>query len=288
MKKIETEITLKHGGMHNRAGFRAFSKLIVENTFKKARLYHFILKGIPDQPHPTVEDYRKAADTITRLLRGKGIDCFGKGCWEVNELRGLHFHFMLVVEAEYGNVDWWLRVTEDGDLKTMLRAIGVAVHVAPPLNDMHRVGGNKLGKMPLYQYITKSGPKLDDAIKRISYIYKADTKDDSMARIYYSTRNRKVKPAPQPEQVEQADTQSTTNTHDEEDMNRLTAAGFAYLGGLYEHCVDRSMNVVETQNYLASKGAGRPLLQVKHELDHVFGFHGYAASHPAPPLQDHF
>jgi hypothetical protein len=67
--------------------------------------------------------------------------------------------------------------------------------------------------------------------------------------------------------------------------NRLTAAGFRYLAGLYEHCVDSGLNVVEIQHYLGRKGVNRPLLQVKHELTNVFEFPGYVEAHPAPAIQ---
>lgn len=65
----------------------------------------------------------------------------------------------------------------------------------------------------------------------------------------------------------------------------LPPAAFKYLGKIYEECVDEGMNLREIQCTLARKGAGRSLYQVKHDLDHVFRFTGYAASHPAPAIQ---
>ena len=66
--------------------------------------------------------------------------------------------------------------------------------------------------------------------------------------------------------------------------HQLTPAGFAYLGGLYEHAVDRRLNLVEVQAYLGSKGVHRALIQIKHELNNVFEFPGYVEAHPAPPM----
>jgi hypothetical protein len=65
---------------------------------------------------------------------------------------------------------------------------------------------------------------------------------------------------------------------------QLTPAGFKYLGALYEAAVDRGLNVVEVQAYLGSKGVHRPMIQIRHDLNHVFAFAGYVDSHPAPPI----
>lgn len=185
--KVETTVTLARGGMHSAARYRVARKMILENKYKKARLYHFILKGSTNP-----KAYSKAADGIARLLRDNHIPCSGKGCWEVNQERGLHFHFMVLLDAEHGRADYWLSVAEDGELKTMLKRFGVQVHIAPPQNAMHRTAA---GEMPLYAYVSKSGPKLEDALVRISYLYKKDSKDESMSRIYYSTRDRAKKEA---------------------------------------------------------------------------------------------
>ncbi|MBQ5946407.1 hypothetical protein [Massilia sp. ST3] len=285
-KKVETSVTLARGGMHSPARYRAAKKMILECKYKKTRLYHFILKGSTDP-----KAYNKAADGIARLLRDNNIPCTGKGCWEVSEDKGLHFHFMVLVEAEYGKVDHWLNPAEDGPLKTMLRRFGVKVHIAEPQNDMHRVGGNKLGKMPLYAYVSKSGPKLEDALIRISYLFKKDQKDDSMKRIYYSTRDRAPKAEAQPaEQVSEAQAveapEPNTTTNEGNDMNvtNLIPSAFAYLGAHYETCVDRGYNPVEIQAYLGSKGIHKSVLAIKHDLEHTFQFAGYVEAHPAPPM----
>jgi hypothetical protein len=65
----------------------------------------------------------------------------------------------------------------------------------------------------------------------------------------------------------------------------LTPAAFKYLAGIYEHCIDSKMNVVEIQHYLGRKGINRPLIQVRHELNDVFQFAGYADANPPPPIQ---
>lgn len=280
-KKIETVITLKNEGMHSPARYRVFKKIILDNDYKKARLYQLILTG-----STTPETYSKAADGIARLLRKNSIRCTGKGAWEVSEERGLHFHFFLLVEAEYGKVDHWLSVAEDGPLKTMLRKLDVKVHIAPPRNDMHRTMST--GEMPLYQYVSKSGPKLDDAVLRISYLYKNRSKDLTMKRIYYSTREKAAKqqPAEQPQAacLEQAATKNIEQGDNNMNMTNLTPAGFRYLAGLYEGCIDAGMDVGAIFAHLTSKGVSVTRAEVIHHLDHVFKFHQYAATHPAKPV----
>ena len=96
-KKDETAITLANGGMHSQARYRAFKKIILNNDYQKARLYQLVIIGSTD---PAA--YSKAADAIARYLRKNNIRCTGKGAWEVDEDKGLHFHFFLLVEAEYG------------------------------------------------------------------------------------------------------------------------------------------------------------------------------------------
>lgn len=282
-KKIETAITLKNGGMHSPARYRAFKKIILNNNYQKARLYQLILLGCTD---PAA--YSKAADAIARYLRKNGIRCTGKGAWEVDDDKGLHFHFFLLVEAQHSKVDHWLSVAEDGPLKTMLRKLGVRVHIAPPQNDMHRVGGNKLGKMPLYQYVTKSGPKLEDALIRISYLFKLRSKDLTMKRIYYSTREKAAKqqPAEQPQAacLEQAATTNIEQGDNDMNMTNLTPAGFRYLAGLYEACIDAKMDVGAIHTHLTRKGLSVTRAEVVHHLDHTFKFHGYAQANPAKPI----
>ena len=284
-KKDETAITLANGGMHSQARYRAFKKIILNNDYQKARLYQLVLTGSTD---PAA--YSKAADAIARHLRKNDIRCTGKAAWEVDDDKGLHFHFFLLVEAQYGKVDHWLSVSEDGPLKTMLRKLGVKVHIAEPKNDMHRVGGNKLGSMPLYQYVSKSGPKLEDALIRISYLFKLRSKDLTMKRIYYSTREKAKKAEPAPAIQPQAEclelAAATNNEQGDNDMNmtNLTPAGFRYLAGLYESCIDAEMDVGAIHAHLTRKGVSVTRAEVVHHLDHVFKFDGYAKAHPAKPI----
>lgn len=65
----------------------------------------------------------------------------------------------------------------------------------------------------------------------------------------------------------------------------LSPIGFTYLGGIYESAVDAGLNMQEIQAHLAKRGIVKSLLAIRYDLDFVFSFAGYAASHPAPAYQ---
>lgn len=63
-----------------------------------------------------------------------------------------------------------------------------------------------------------------------------------------------------------------------------------YIARLYESAVDRGLDVDAIRVYLLSRGVARSPAMVAYDLDHVFAFHGYAASHspaPARTVQEH-
>ena len=59
-----------------------------------------------------------------------------------------------------------------------------------------------------------------------------------------------------------------------------------YVAGLYEQAVDAGYDVHAIRQHLADKGVARTPGQLRHDLDTVYGFHGYYDSHPAPAVQD--
>lgn len=66
----------------------------------------------------------------------------------------------------------------------------------------------------------------------------------------------------------------------------ITTAGHAYLARQYEHAVDAGLDVAAIHAHLLHLGIARTPGEVVHDLDHTYAFHGYAASHPAPPPPD--
>jgi hypothetical protein len=57
-----------------------------------------------------------------------------------------------------------------------------------------------------------------------------------------------------------------------------------YLARLYENFVDANLDVEAIRLRLAARGIPRTPAMVRDDLDNVFAFHGYAASHPAPAV----
>lgn len=62
---------------------------------------------------------------------------------------------------------------------------------------------------------------------------------------------------------------------------KLTPAQ-AYLCRLYETCIDADMDVEAIRLYLLDQGIRKTPAMIEDDLEHTFGFLGYAASHPAP------
>jgi hypothetical protein len=64
----------------------------------------------------------------------------------------------------------------------------------------------------------------------------------------------------------------------------MTAAQ-KYLARLYERAVDSNLDTEAIRLYLAARGVLRTPAMVQDDLDNVFCFHGYHASHQPAPAQ---
>ena len=60
----------------------------------------------------------------------------------------------------------------------------------------------------------------------------------------------------------------------------------SYLCTLYERCVDEDMDVEAIRLYLLDEGIRKTPAMIVDDLEHTFGFLGYAESHPAPAKPD--
>lgn len=59
-----------------------------------------------------------------------------------------------------------------------------------------------------------------------------------------------------------------------------------YIASRYEEAVDLQLDMEAMRRYLLDQGIKRTPEALVFDLDEVFGFHGYVASHPAPPAPD--
>jgi hypothetical protein len=57
-----------------------------------------------------------------------------------------------------------------------------------------------------------------------------------------------------------------------------------YIAQIYENAVDLGLDVEAMRRYLLERGVKRTPLQVEDELERLYGFHGYAASHRPTPV----
>jgi hypothetical protein len=78
---------------------------------------------------------------------------------------------------------------------------------------------------------------------------------------------------------------SQAHNNDKESNLRLTPAQ-AYLCRLYETCVDADMDVEAVRLYLLDEGVRKTPAMIVDDLEHTFGFLGYADSHKAPAKPD--
>ena len=200
MKKIESVITStpRNKGMHSARNYLKCKKMIVENDYSKARLYHVVFHRYKGSTiYPVESDFKYAINALCEKLRDNNVPCEWKSAFEwEDEKGGLHMHVMLLVEAGAGgNPEYWLKHDVDGDswLSETLKPKHVDFHVAPPKNVIHRTS---LGKKYRYAYIPKEGAKLDDALVWVSYIFKNRGKENVahlVSNIYGSSRpQRKI------------------------------------------------------------------------------------------------
>jgi hypothetical protein len=191
-KKVETTITnfQDNGGIHDLAQYRKGQAMLLNNPYKASRLYHVVFTG-SENP----EDYQYAINALAEKLRDNNMPCQWKGAYERDCKKRFHFHVFIMVESHYANPCYYIRYAKDGWLVEQLRKYNeshgckLAFQVAAPKGDIHRT---RLGKRKNYATLPK-GPKLDNCLEWISYIYKTRSKDDTMKQTYTSSRNRKTK-----------------------------------------------------------------------------------------------
>lgn len=277
MKKEETVITIANGGMHSQTNYRKCKAMIRDNKYAMPRLYSLVFKGSKDK-----EVYLTALNALCEEMRNNNIPCKWKTCFEMDEEKGLHLHAMILLDAKHGRPDYYIRYADDGFLVLMLKELGLTFNISRPRNKIHRTA---TGKRQNYAYITKSGPKLEDALIWCSYLYKKRSKDDSMKTIYHSSRERASKPVPVPPSAPQADKETFSPISLKGNDMQLTLAQ-TFIASKYEQGVDQQLDVEALRLYLLSHGVKRTPAMVAHELEHTYGFYGYASSHAAPAKDD--
>ena len=186
VRKWSTWITDQNGGMHSPVNYRKARQMLLTHPYRNGRLYHIVFTHSEDR-----KVYRYIVDQLCKQLKAKGMPCRWKACYERDKKKRFHMHVMLLVEARFVNPDSIIHF-KDGDWLTELaKRKGVKFTIAEPDDPMHLVAGKKVNYMHVP---TKAGPKLEDALIRISYLYKVRSKEGVEGQIYTGSTNIEDKP----------------------------------------------------------------------------------------------
>lgn len=188
MKKEETVITLKNGGMHNQPKYKLMKEMVDNNKFKEARLYHLILTGATD---PAV--YRATWKTVVEKLRDNGMPCQWHSCIERDgdkdiDGKGLHMHIFMLIECKDQNpCRRFLNHRSNSKIEPIMERNGVKFYIAPPRSSIHRT---KRKQRQLRYATLGSKEKIADCKVWISYLVKNRSKVAGMRNIYSASRDR--------------------------------------------------------------------------------------------------
>lgn len=315
-KKVETSIHIANGGNHSPVNYRKAKEMLYPHPYRLGYLYHIVLTGSEDRAV-----YRKAVEILCKELRKNGMPCRYKACYELDKFKRFHKHVFILIEAQHFHPDTIIHYRKGHWLTEMLAGLGLGFKIAPPQDSMHCVAGKQVN----YAHVPKkAGPKLDDCLVWISYLTKVRSKEGVIGQIYTGSTNREgntssppsaALPAEQeaitvevtqaeykplqgnnkprgwvgiklrPEPHQGAINASQTHNNDEGSNLKLTPAQ-TYLCRLYETAVDADMDVEAVRLYLLDQGIRKTPAMIVDDLEHTFGFLGYAASHSAPAKPD--
>lgn len=182
MLKITTPITDANGGMHCQRSYRKAMDMLIKHPYAHGRLYHLTMTGSENRLA-----YRSALELLCKHLRANNMPVMWKACYERDDQKRYHMHVMLLIEAHYRHPDTVMRYQKGAFLENLMYQHGLGFNIAEPQDPMHYVAGKQVNSM----YVPKNpGPKLEDALCYISYLYKARSKEGVEGQIYTSSTNR--------------------------------------------------------------------------------------------------
>jgi hypothetical protein len=196
MRRDKTDITERHGGVHNQRAMALARSMLTGHGFARARLYHVVLIDHAAESPTSTRRYQAAIKALCRKLRQDGIPARWRACIERDEEKGLHCHLFVLVDSTTINPCSIINAKRHGPqawLHEMLAARFMTFHLAAPKADMHRVGGNINGRRK--NYATLAGDKLADCQVWISYLAKRRSKPSDLRTIYLSSRDSNPRPS---------------------------------------------------------------------------------------------
>ncbi|WP_322403425.1 hypothetical protein [Massilia luteola] len=177
MKQKQTNAILNaNGGLHSRRALKKVEDRLRNHGMKRPILVQFVLTG-----YQTIREYQSAIKAIAGAIRYYGNELEYFGCYENDAQKGYHAHLYLLIETDKQFPWTVLDVREGKWLDKFAKKRGMnPIHVAQPQSPIHSVDGQK-------QFFARPtpGPKLDDCLQRISYLYKNRSKDGVEARETY-------------------------------------------------------------------------------------------------------
>jgi hypothetical protein len=72
-RRDKTEITERHGGVHNQRAMARGRSMLVGHGFARARLYHIVLMDYAAESPSSTRRYQAAIKALCRKLRQDGI-----------------------------------------------------------------------------------------------------------------------------------------------------------------------------------------------------------------------
>jgi len=185
LKKLNTKITIKNGGVHSTRAYKKLISLLTNHDYYSARLYHLIFMGSNQK-----DKYLAALKQLIAKLRDGCIPCQWRGAMEVDEEKGLHFHVFILTENKYFNPCSIINHNKQDWLNVMMQKRELTFHIAARKSIMHQSGSGF--RRCNYASIPKTKPeKLADCMEWISYLAKARSKDIDIGQVYYSSRPSK-------------------------------------------------------------------------------------------------
>jgi hypothetical protein len=203
VRKEETGVLVRNGGMHRQKQYRQIKAMLEGHGYKRPRLYHLVMMDAigADGAGP----YLNAIKALCLHLRSFDIPTRWRAALERDDEKGLHMHVFMLVDATahdagliinpYKGTSSAKNRTRKGEkrklapgwLRDMLARRGITLYLSQPKAEMHRVGGTAEGKRKNYASI--AGDKLADCQEWLSYLVKARSKPEDIRGIYFSSRD---------------------------------------------------------------------------------------------------
>lgn len=184
-RKWITKVTEPHGGLHKQEEFKKGVEMLeyCAHNFRNPRLFHICFIGAD------VPTYQLVMFRFRRTLTAEGVRFRFKAAVEHDSEKGLHYHVMIVLEAEVQTHRFIRASDESGELEneSVLRKAVRHTWNECSLLDYHVSKPRSRHGLPFIQMNQTNQEFFDEAAEWLSYIYKADTKLAS-GTVYFSDR----------------------------------------------------------------------------------------------------